>query len=171
MKNLLAVILYLITFSAYADSINFMFGRYNSISRTSISYTSESVYSLGKLNVTPEFGLVQFRDRQSKELNQVYFTPVINYPVGNLIFDGGIGVSLMNSHRIDGKELSTYFQFTDHLGVRYEFYKNYAIGYRITHISNAGIKRPNPGIDSQQIYFSIPYQNKMLRLTLLYRTL
>ena len=49
--------------------------------------------------------------------------------------------------------LSTAFQFGDHLGVGYRFGAKGAfdLGYRFQHLSNAGIKRPNHGINFHQI--------------------
>lgn len=45
------------------------------------------------------------------------------------------------------------FQFGDHLGLAYRFGEKGALdaSYRFQHLSNAGIKEPNNGIDFHQI--------------------
>ena len=158
MQSLVAIAFCLFAFAARAESINFMYGSFKYIQRTSVSHDGESMYSLWNIDVIPEFGLVQFKDNVSgKELKQIYFTPMISYQMGKFTIDGGIGISLLNGQHLGEKNISTNFQFTDHIGIGYTFYKKYKIGYRITHVSNADIKRPNPGIDSQQVYFSLFY--------------
>jgi hypothetical protein len=49
--------------------------------------------------------------------------------------------------------MSTAFQFGSHIGLGYRFgaKRSYEIGYRFQHISNAGIKKPNPGINFHQV--------------------
>jgi len=51
------------------------------------------------------------------------------------------------------KRFSTMFQFGDHLGVGYRFGTKGAfdLSYRYQHLSNASIKRPNNGINFNQI--------------------
>lgn len=69
--------------------------------------------------------------------------------------EAGVGVRLLSHEHIsDGYALSTAFQFADMVGVGLKFGKDgrYQVGYRFQHLSNASIKRPNPGINFQQIY-------------------
>lgn len=48
------------------------------------------------------------------------------------------------------------FQFGDHLGVGMIFGDRgqFDLGYRFQHVSNADIKKPNSGINIQQIRFA-----------------
>jgi hypothetical protein len=50
--------------------------------------------------------------------------------------------------------LGTAFQFADMAGVGMQFgsHQQYQAGYRFQHISNGGIKEPNPGINFHQLY-------------------
>lgn len=157
MKYLLSALLF-VTFAAHAGSFNAGYGTYKEISRTSISYTGDSIYQLWGIDVKPEIGLVRFRDNVSGDaINQIYLTPALTYRTGNFTIDGGIGLSWLDGRQLGTKTLSTNFQFTDHIGVSYKVSKNVSIGYRITHVSNADIKKPNPGIDGQQLFLRYTY--------------
>jgi hypothetical protein len=50
--------------------------------------------------------------------------------------------------------MSSSFQFADLVGVGAQFgeHQNYQAGFRFQHLSNAGIRKPNPGINFSQIY-------------------
>jgi len=51
------------------------------------------------------------------------------------------------------RQFGTSFQFGDHLGVGLRFGERgqYDLGYRFQHLSNAGIKQPNDGINFHQV--------------------
>ncbi|TAM07141.1 MAG: acyloxyacyl hydrolase [Paraburkholderia sp.] len=70
-------------------------------------------------------------------------------------FEAGPGVRLLSSVYVaPGRTVSTAFQFSETFGVGAQFgeRQNYQAGVRFQHLSNAGIKRPNPGINFTQIY-------------------
>ena len=52
--------------------------------------------------------------------------------------------------------MSTAFQFADMLGVGMQFGREArsTLGLRVQHLSNLGIKKPNPGIEFLQLYYS-----------------
>lgn len=54
------------------------------------------------------------------------------------------------------RHFSTSFQFGDHVGagLRFGDHAQYDLGYRLQHLSNAGIDSPNPGINFHQLRFS-----------------
>ncbi|MGT2433876.1 acyloxyacyl hydrolase [Cupriavidus basilensis] len=58
-------------------------------------------------------------------------------------------VSTSNEHYF-----STAFQFSDMIGVGVAFgsQQQFQMGYRFEHLSNASIKRPNPGTDLNELY-------------------
>lgn len=62
--------------------------------------------------------------------------------------EGGIGVYLL-SKTINNLEhrLPSSFQFGSHLGTGLRLGKNATLGIALQHLSNAGIKQPNGGID------------------------
>ena len=67
--------------------------------------------------------------------------------------DGGIGLHVLSESRISSAvEFSTRFQFGDHLGAGYRVGR-YDLSMRIQHLSNAGIRNPNPGINFLYLRF------------------
>jgi lipid A 3-O-deacylase len=69
--------------------------------------------------------------------------------------EGGIGVrGLSRTKTSDEHRYSTAFQFADTIGVGISMgdRQQFSVGYRYQHISNANIKRPNPGVDFNEVY-------------------
>ncbi len=70
-------------------------------------------------------------------------------------FEAGIGVRLLSHvQETPDRSMATAFQFADMVGVGAQFgeHQNYQAGFRFQHLSNSGLKRPNPGEDFSQIY-------------------
>ena len=86
-----------------------------------------------------------------KNLAVVGLTPVFRWESADklgLYADAGIGLSLFSSvYRNTHRELSTAFEFADHVGVGYVFANKWEIGARVQHYSNGGIKHPNGGVN------------------------
>jgi hypothetical protein len=78
---------------------------------------------------------------------------------GELYGEVGIGLSLLDDTEFAGKDVSTHYQFEDRLGVGYRFgeAREYSIALRYFHYSNAGFKKPNPGLDFISFSFSKAY--------------
>lgn len=73
---------------------------------------------------------------------------------GSPYFEAAIGFHLLSDLRItDDRIFSTRFQFGDHIGVGRRFgpRARYDISLRLQHLSNGGIRKPNPGIDFLQL--------------------
>ena len=102
-------------------------------------------HSLTEVGITPVFRL------QSKSPVLSGLTPYVEL---------GIGAHLLSNTEIDGRNLSTSFQFGEHLGIGVMFGKgnNFDLGYRLHHLSNAGIKQPNNGITFHVVRFGYRYQ-------------
>ena len=69
--------------------------------------------------------------------------------------DLAVGFYLLSRTSIGDKDISTSFQFGDHVGagLRFGSRGEFEIGYRFEHISNASIKTPNPGINFHMLRF------------------
>ncbi|QXL83874.1 acyloxyacyl hydrolase [Comamonas sp. NLF-1-9] len=70
----------------------------------------------------------------------------------------GIGITLMDHlYRKPGKAFSTAFNFASHLGVGLRFgeQRQQEVMLSVQHISNARIKRPNPGINLVQLRYAL----------------
>ncbi len=93
---------------------------------------------------------------QNDEIFDLGLTPVLRLQrndLKGLYGEVGIGFHLLSETTIGSKRFSTAFQFGDHLGFGYRFGAKgaYDVGYRYQHLSNAGIKKPNNGINFHQI--------------------
>ncbi|BCR03371.1 hypothetical protein DESUT3_04400 [Desulfuromonas versatilis] len=75
--------------------------------------------------------------------------------VGRLVFTPLIGFGAYEAG--DSKDLGGVLQFSDEIGVAYQFANRSRLGLRFVHISNAEIHDKNPGVDSLYLTFAIPF--------------
>jgi len=71
--------------------------------------------------------------------------------------EGAIGFHLISPTQINTeRRFSTAFQFGDHVGfgVRLGEHQQFDLGYRFQHVSNGGIKKPNSGINFNEVRFA-----------------
>lgn len=113
-------------------------------------------------SVTGEAHLTYFHTNEGAFHNNVYVVGV--QPMLRFIKDSGAirpyieagaGVRALSHPTItDSYSVATAFQFTEVVGVGAQFgaHQQYQAGCRFQHISNAGIKEPNPGINFTQLY-------------------
>jgi len=93
---------------------------------------------------------------RNKDITEIGLTPVLRLQrnrLEGLYAELGLGAHLLSDTTIGDKSMSTQFQFGNHLGVGYRFgvKRAFDLSYRYQHLSNAGIKRPNNGINFNQI--------------------
>jgi lipid A 3-O-deacylase len=107
---------------------------------------------VGCLSGYAEVGLIHWRNDPEAVYGGV-LAPVVAYYFGsesNAVrpyVGGGIGVAYLSDTRIDGRDLSTRFQFEDRVGIG--FVSNRLNAYlAYVHYSNASVKAPNDGIDA-----------------------
>jgi lipid A 3-O-deacylase len=92
---------------------------------------------------------------ERESIRQAAYSPVFAYMFAGLIksispyLEGGIGIALLSEKEISGRDLSTYFQFEDRIGIGLRIGRRYThdVNIRYMHYSNASIKQPNDGID------------------------
>lgn len=82
------------------------------------------------------------------DLTMVGGMPVFRTQVWRLFLDLGIGADILSRTQIGTRHLSTAFQFHELVAVGAAFgaQKQYELALRAQHVSNAGIKEPNPGV-------------------------
>jgi len=74
------------------------------------------------------------------------FTPVARWGRSPYI-EAGLGAHVLSDLDVGGgTDFSTHFQFGDHVGAGVRF-GNYELGLRFQHLSNGGLRNPNPGIN------------------------
>ncbi len=64
-----------------------------------------------------------------------------------LALEGGVSPTLLSQHEFQSKDLGSYFQFTSHAGLNWDFSHHFRLAYRFQHMSNAGLATPNPGLN------------------------
>ncbi|MEL0639952.1 acyloxyacyl hydrolase [Pseudoalteromonas aliena] len=73
---------------------------------------------------------------------------------GNRVFaEFGIGLSLLDGTKFAGKNITTHYQFEDRIGIAMKFGDREQHSESF-HYSNAGIKKPNPGLDFISLSYS-----------------
>lgn len=113
-----------------------------------------------RVELNMELGLSHWRPRAGATpgtMSQLSAVPMWRFwpsPESRLFFELGIGPSLLSRKAFAGRNLSTNFQFADHFGLGYAIDAHTRLGLRYSHFSNAGIKRPNPGLDIFQLTLS-----------------
>ena len=92
------------------------------------------------------------REGQRKYYAQIGVVPMFRYHFDDgsspWFMEGGIGASYMHkTYQVGGKRFSTRWNFSDHLGVGRVFGAQHEqeLGLYVKHVSNAGLKKPNPG--------------------------
>ena len=154
MNRLFAAALLLAAFAAHAaDGISVELGsgdRDVSLARVGV----HSYYALQKLaphnvHVLLEASLGYWATDEGP-IWDIAMTPVFRYArsrTSGPYLEGAIGLHfLTDTHIKPDVNLSTHFQFGDHIGVGVRRGK-YDIGLRLQHLSNAGLRNPNPGVN------------------------
>lgn len=129
---------------------------------TPVLWTQRSTGSQGRVELTGEFSLSYWdatQGRQPASVWQLSATPMLRWWPGGqrLYLEGGIGPTLFSRTRFSGEAISTAFQLGNHLGLGYQFTPAIRAGLRFSHFSNAGIKKPNPGLNLLQLTYTHRY--------------
>jgi lipid A 3-O-deacylase len=101
------------------------------------------------------------RNRSHGSIADLGFTPVFRLQQTNPgavapYLEAAVGFHLLSHTSVSPqRRFSTAFQFGDHLGLGLRFGPRHAfdLGYRYQHLSNAGLKKPNQGINFHQVRF------------------
>ena len=116
-----------------------------------------------RLRLRHEVELAAWRVPKARDLLELGYSPVLRLerPLRGgqalLFVEGSIGARLLSHTRVaPERSLSTAFQFSDMLGVGVQWgaQGRSTLGLRYQHVSNLGIKRPNPGLDFGQLYYT-----------------
>jgi hypothetical protein len=63
----------------------------------------------------------------------------------------GINPTIISKHKFGDENLGGPIEFTSHIGLNLNFTRHFTIGYRLQHMSNAGLYKHNPGINMHMI--------------------
>jgi lipid A 3-O-deacylase len=88
-------------------------------------------------------------DNTNESTAELAATPVFRFERQAIYVEGAIGFHLVSTRISSARVFSTAFQFGDHLGAGMRFGpgRRYDLGMRIQHLSNGGVRSPNPGIN------------------------
>jgi hypothetical protein len=100
---------------------------------------NEGERDLFELGITPNFRAE--RDWESKW--------------GRPYLEAGLGVHLLSKVHIGPRDLGSALQFGTHagFGLRFGSHEQWDVAWRYEHLSNAGLKEPNPGINFGMVRF------------------
>ncbi|MFS8974538.1 acyloxyacyl hydrolase [Cupriavidus necator] len=101
-----------------------------------------------------EVDLAQWDSGKGRDVTEIGFSPVFRLERrgGSIVpfLEGSVGFRIMSHVSTSpSHNYSSAFQFTEIIGFGLAFCKELAceLGFRYQHISNASIKKPNPGTD------------------------
>jgi len=97
-----------------------------------------------------------WQGRKNTSRHSLSTSPVLVYEFNgerfNPYIEGGIGVALFSSTRVEGQRLGSAFQFEDRLGAGVRF-AGQELGVRVWHYSNGSLKSPNDGINAYSLHY------------------
>jgi len=125
--------------------------------RATLAYQTPTFWQSGRLEAVGEFSLSYWHAQGSRSpdsLWQLGATPLLRWWTHERFFvEAGIGVNAFSRTRFANRTISTAFQFGEHLGVGWRLGQDSQVGLRVSHFSNASIKRPNSGLNSVQVRY------------------
>ncbi|MGB9149088.1 MAG: acyloxyacyl hydrolase [Burkholderiales bacterium] len=109
-----------------------------------------------------------WRGKSSKgdpHIFEIAFTPVLRLEKKSLTpwspyLESGVGVHLITGHHVtDDRDLASNYHFGSHVGfgLRFGARNEFDVGYRLQHLSNAGLKQPNRGINFNILHLRYSY--------------
>ena len=137
--------------------------------RLGINWETPSVWTYrfgndwGRLDLTGELGVAYWRADGSRSPGHVWqfnAIPMFRWWIGSeerFFIEAGVGATVFSSTRFADENISTAFQFGDHIGTGFLINENNRVGLRYSHFSNASIKRPNPGLDVLQLTYTYQF--------------
>lgn len=115
----------------------------------------------GRVDLTGEFGVAYWTANGSRSPSHVWqfnAIPMFRWWMSERFYvEAGIGATAFTHTRFADENISTAFQFGDHIGMGFLVTPNNRLGLRYSHFSNASIKRPNPGLDVLQLTYTYQF--------------
>jgi lipid A 3-O-deacylase len=121
----------------------------------------------GEASGLTEVFLSHWRARSNdgyQAFTQAGVLPLLHYRFGQgrspWFLEAGIGLSLMDPlYRTPLKQFSSSFNFDDVVGIGCSFgeRRSRELGFRLSHVSNGGIRRPNPGENLLQLRYAVMF--------------
>lgn len=153
--------------SSRSGAWSLQYGAGSSMHRFTVNYETAPLWSYPaggtRISLVGELGVSYWRydghpENSHREAWQLSAIPMFQWWFTRQFYiEGGIGATVFNTTRFAGKNISTAFQFGDHIGVGFKLNDSVRLNARYSHFSNAGIKRPNPGLDIFQVGVTVTW--------------
>jgi lipid A 3-O-deacylase len=116
---------------------------------------------VGRLTGYWDAGYTYWEGKKSSSNHSISLAPVFVYEFrGESVrpyLEAGIGVAAFEHTQVEGNKMGSSFQFEDRLGAGLRFAGGHEVGVRAIHYSNAGIKKPNDGIESYAVHYRVSF--------------
>lgn len=108
-----------------------------------------------------EISVGNWDGKNSGSISSLSILPMFRYTSGkhyesNGYIEIGIGATYISETQLEDENFGVHFQFENIFGIGY-IYKNFEIGYRFIHYSNAGLSSHNNGVTFDAISISYKY--------------
>lgn len=152
--------------AAPGQGFSLQYGYHSKYQRLGLAYETPSLWRYdfthgGRIDLNVELGASYWKasgDREPDSMWQVSAVPMLRWwPSDAYYLEAGVGPSLLSRAHFAGKQLSTRFQFTSHIGGGILVGDAHRFGLRYTHVSNASIKTPNPGLDLIEVSYTYQF--------------
>lgn len=139
-----------------AQGFALQYGYHTKYQRLGLAYETPALWSHtftnnGRIDLSVELSAGYWKAKQNREPDtmwQLSAVPMLRWWPGDTYYlEIGAGPSYISRTHFAGKELSTRLQFMSHVGGGFVINDVHRFGLRYSHVSNASIKTPNPGLD------------------------
>lgn len=139
-------------------------GYHSDYKKATLAYESPKIWThqfqngWGRLDLDVELGVSYWKADRSQSMWQLSAIPMLRWwPNEGVYLEIGSGPTVLSRSEFAGSDLGTHFQFGSHLGTGILINDAHRIGIRYSHYSNAGIKKPNPGLDVIGVAYSYQF--------------
>ncbi len=149
-----------------SSSIGLRLGIGDHYQRAEVAWESPSVWTHrfeggSRLDLLGEVGVAYWHADGSRSPGsawQLSAIPLLRWTWSDRYYlEAGVGATVFSRTRFADKRISTAFQFGDHIGIGMHLNDQSRLSLRFSHYSNAGIKRPNPGLNILQLNYSYQF--------------
>jgi lipid A 3-O-deacylase len=139
-----------------AQTINVQVGEYEGYRNFALGWETKPLWyhvRRTRQELVPEFsiGYADYDGHVSASRNRLWHVGATAfyhwYFAPRSYLEVGVGPTLFTHSVIGNHVLSTHLQFGNSIGFAHRFADDWTLGVRLTHYSNAGIKRPNDGVN------------------------
>jgi len=123
-------------------------------------YEGKNLKISGRMEINANFWQSTLDNPTNKNGFIIGIHPIFRYSSPTIFqqayFELGAGPQIISDTILENENKSTLFQFGNVFGFGYAN-KNYEVGYRYLHYSNANIKMPNPGTDFHNLHVAYKF--------------